>query len=239
MRPRIAITLEMSIREERRLNYLDLAYARSIEEAGGLALYFPSLPFPGKSEEILSMIDGLILTGGQTSTLLTMGKKLRRPSVFLRISGRILTWIFSGDAEGRETHPGDLSRDADHEHSLGGNALPGSCQPGTRVDVARAADGQPPARHRMQVEPGSRLAEVLGGMLEFEVVSTHHQAVKGLGKDVRASAKSPDGLVEGIEVPGNPRAIGIQWHPEKDPTSESSRRIFRALIEMTSSSARV
>jgi putative glutamine amidotransferase len=74
---------------------------------------------------------------------------------------------------------------------------------------------------------------MLDGMLEFEVCSTHHQAVKDLGKDLRVSARSADGLVEGIELLGYPKVIGIQWHPEKDPGSEASRRLLRALVEMS------
>ena len=29
-----------------------------------------------------------------------------------------------------------------------------------------------------------------------------------------ATAVSPDGVIEGIEVPGHPFALGVQWHPE-------------------------
>jgi gamma-glutamyl-gamma-aminobutyrate hydrolase PuuD len=57
-----------------------------------------------------------------------------------------------------------------------------------------------------------------------------------LGKGLRVSAKSPDGIVEGIELSGHPKVIGVQWHPEKDPASEASRRLLRALVEMASSS---
>jgi putative glutamine amidotransferase len=70
------------------------------------------------------------------------------------------------------------------------------------------------------------------GMAGFEVSSTHHQAVRTLGKNLQISARAPDGIVEGIELPDHPKVIGIQWHPEKDPQSEASRRLFQSLVEM-------
>jgi len=89
-----------------------------------------------------------------------------------------------------------------------------------------------PARHKVTIEGGSRLADFMKGMVEFEVSSSHHQAVKALGKNLQISARAPDGIVEGIELPDHPKVIGIQWHPEKDPHSEASRRLFQGLVEM-------
>jgi putative glutamine amidotransferase len=44
------------------------------------------------------------------------------------------------------------------------------------------------------------------------VNSIHHQAVATTGTRLRASAWSPDGLIEAVEAPG---LLGIQWHPER------------------------
>jgi signal recognition particle GTPase len=40
------------------------------------------------------------------------------------------------------------------------------------------------ARHSVTVEPGSRLAEIMKGIPRLEICSTHHQAVKDLGKNL-------------------------------------------------------
>ncbi|MEZ4375489.1 MAG: gamma-glutamyl-gamma-aminobutyrate hydrolase family protein [Polyangiaceae bacterium] len=42
--------------------------------------------------------------------------------------------------------------------------------------------------HRVSIEPGTRLFQLLGGSLE--VNSTHHQAVDRLGRDLRVAARS-------------------------------------------------
>lgn len=46
------------------------------------------------------------------------------------------------------------------------------------------------------------------------VNSLHHQNVRDLAPELVATAVAPDGLVEGVEVPGHPFALAVQWHPE-------------------------
>lgn len=69
--------------------------------------------------------------------------------------------------------------------------------------------------HGIDVAPGSRLAEALGAT-EVLVNSMHHQAVNALADGLRISARSPDGLVEGVEAEDSEWwAVGVQWHPEE------------------------
>ena len=56
----------------------------------------------------------------------------------------------------------------------------------------------------------------------------HHQAIDRLGDELVAVAWAADGTVEGIELPGAPFAVGVQWHPEEDGID---RRLFEALVE--------
>lgn len=67
--------------------------------------------------------------------------------------------------------------------------------------------------HNVTIEPGSLLARQLGRM-ETAVNSLHHQGIRRLANELRATAVAPDGLIEGIEVIDHPYAVGVQWHPE-------------------------
>ena len=64
----------------------------------------------------------------------------------------------------------------------------------------------------------------------MSVNSAHHQAVRAIGPDVVINAVAPDGVIEGIELPGRRFCLGVQWHPEFsiDP---GDALIFRAFIE--------
>jgi putative glutamine amidotransferase len=64
------------------------------------------------------------------------------------------------------------------------------------------------------------------------VNSTHHQAVSRPGKGVLVSAWAPDGVIEAIELPDHPFALGVQWHPEALAGREPRHRaILRGLVE--------
>lgn len=65
--------------------------------------------------------------------------------------------------------------------------------------------------HRVNPMPGSRLAALVGGV-PFYVNSQHRQGV--LVSPAIVAARSDDGLVEAIEVPGQRFCAGVQWHPE-------------------------
>jgi putative glutamine amidotransferase len=54
------------------------------------------------------------------------------------------------------------------------------------------------------------------GTTELPVNSIHHQGVKTVGNNLRASAYSPDGIVEAYENRnGGQFLMGVQWHPER------------------------
>ena len=85
--------------------------------------------------------------------------------------------------------------------------------------------------HEVAVEPGSRLARVLGAVA-VSVNSFHHQAVERLGGGLRAVAWAPDGTVEGIEGADGRFVLGVQWHAETlDEVELSQARLFGALVD--------
>ena len=69
--------------------------------------------------------------------------------------------------------------------------------------------------HSVSFEPGSSLARLYPGIADARVNSIHHQAIKTLGRNLRAEAHSqPDGVVEAIRHSGTGFVLGVQWHPE-------------------------
>jgi len=49
----------------------------------------------------------------------------------------------------------------------------------------------------------------------FQVNSSHHQAVKVIGKGLIPFAYADDGIVEGIYLGDYAFLLGVQWHPER------------------------
>jgi putative glutamine amidotransferase len=82
------------------------------------------------------------------------------------------------------------------------------------------------------IEKGSRLSAILNDD-PLPVNSLHHQALKEVPSTYRVVARSPDGVIEGIEVPHHPFAVGVQWHPEELVASrETARRLFVAFVDV-------
>jgi putative glutamine amidotransferase len=235
MKPRIGITLELSKKGEKRTSFLDLAYAECVKDAGGIPLHFPPLPKVEFIQGIIPLIDGLVLTGGADINPSYYREEISAPVVLspdqrtdfdlalfqAALSGdKAILAICHGMQIVNVALGGTLYQDIPTQ-------VPGAIEHRGKKDSS-------PARHGVTVEAGSGLAGIMGGTLRFEICSTHHQAVKDLGRDLRVIARSSDGIIEGIELPGHPKVIGVQWHPEKDSQSEATRRLFRALVEATS-----
>ena len=103
-------------------------------------------------------------------------------------------------------------------------------QPGREVQNA----------HPVTVTPGSRLAAVLAGAPENELVgevlvnSSHHQAIDKPGEQLRVVATSPvDGVIEALEGAAPEQfVLAVQWHPERSYESSAvSRALFAAFLD--------
>jgi putative glutamine amidotransferase len=84
--------------------------------------------------------------------------------------------------------------------------------------------------HGAQFEGGSRLAEIAGSGAA-EINSSHHQAIARPGRNLRVTAHSTDGIIEGVEWTGDANWVtGVQWHPERMFGDAFSERLFRAFV---------
>lgn len=89
--------------------------------------------------------------------------------------------------------------------------------------------------HRVEIEPESRLASMIG-VEPKRVNSRHHQAVKTLAPDLRVAARARDGVVEAIEHTGKRFAVAVQWHAEdrlNDPRDVALFAAFAKAVEET------
>ena len=78
-------------------------------------------------------------------------------------------------------------------------------------------------------EPKSRLASAVEG--SCRVNSLHHQAIKRLGRGLKVTAHSEDGLVEAVESAEEyPFLMAVQWHPEEIVGRPEQRKIFEQFI---------
>jgi putative glutamine amidotransferase len=112
---------------------------------------------------------------------------------------------------------------------------------GSLVQDLKTAINHRPGRevveaHWVQVAPGSRLAALIpqGQILETQVNSSHHQAIRVPGDNLRVVGVCPaDEVIEAVELDSPEHfVLGVQWHPERTYThSALSRGIFAAFVQ--------
>ncbi|MCE5235664.1 MAG: gamma-glutamyl-gamma-aminobutyrate hydrolase family protein [Clostridiaceae bacterium] len=199
--PLIGITPSLS--DDGRTFKLYDAYCALLKEAGGEAIL---LPYGFTS---FSLLDGAIFSGGG--------------DVDGSLGGYENSDVLDGVFEARDAFEIRLF-EAAFEHNLpmlgicrGHQILNVALKGSLYRDIAEAGFQEEhrlggKAEHEIRTAPGSLARKLLGETAA--VWSTHHQAVKDLGRGFRATAWSPEGVVEAIEHE-NGRILGLQTHPER------------------------
>jgi gamma-glutamyl-gamma-aminobutyrate hydrolase PuuD len=201
---------------------IPVAYVNAIEAAGGRPLLVP--PSTEGIEETLDRLDGLLFSGGsdldpelygQDAHPETNGIVRRRdlaeiallraaldrdmPVLAVCRGSQVLNVVLGGDLV---QHLPDILGDEKHKHT-----------PGEFAD------------HDVELEPGTRVREILGD--HAPVKSHHHQGYGRLGEGLQQAARAEDGTVEALEDPSRRFALGVLWHPE----AGEDFALFEALVE--------
>ena len=181
------------------------------------------------TDEALSRLDGLILTGGGDLEPALYGEA-PHPTVYMI------------DAE-RDRNELDLARRLVDRSlptlcicrglqvlnvALGGTLHQHLPELGTRT-AHRIHTPPGPAWHDVEVEPDSVLGRILGAR-RLSAASWHHQAVARPAPNLRPVARAQDGTIEALEHPSHPFLLAVQWHPELDAASHTAHQaLFNAL----------
>ena len=86
--------------------------------------------------------------------------------------------------------------------------------------------------HFINFTSKTRLSKIAANK-KIMVNSFHHQAVKKIPENFLISAKTSDGIIEAIELKDKNRfCLGVQWHPEElFDTDEFSKEIFKSFVK--------
>ena len=85
--------------------------------------------------------------------------------------------------------------------------------------------------HDVDIKAGTALMQIVQND-KIRVNSRHHQGVCEIGKGLVVSGCASDGLVEALELPDHPFAVGVQWHPETlSSYAPEAVRLFGALTD--------
>ncbi len=84
--------------------------------------------------------------------------------------------------------------------------------------------------HAVEIEETSRLYGLVE-KTEVFVNSLHHQGIKEVGSELVITARAPDGIIEGLELPGERFVVAVQWHPEMMSKGDATAAaIFKGFV---------
>lgn len=214
---------------------LNQSYNKAIMAAGGVPLMIPHVEDAESLRELYEMLDGLMLPGGVDihpryydeephpkldptddgldwieATLLRWALADDMPVFGICRGEQVLNVVMGGTLW--QDLPSEYATVFDHRESF---------KRKIRDYLA----------HDVRIDPDSRLAEIAGATRVW-VNTSHHQAIKRVAPGLRATAWSPDDLVEGVESPDHFFVVAVQWHPEEMVKKhEWALRLFRAFVD--------
>ena len=180
---------------------------------------FNAIPFPlfhskQKFKDIISLIDGIIITGGNFDIdPIHYGKQnnLSRTMKDSRTDFEIKICKQS------------LKKNIPVLGICGGEQLINVCLGGTLIQDIKnlkiktlnheQINPRNETSHSVVIDNKTKLFKIFNKS-KIKVNSAHHQAVDKLGKNLIVSSKSSDGIIESIESTIHNWCIGVQWHPE-------------------------
>ena len=230
-RPVIGITVgTCSTRQQNPRFGTNQVYVRSIEDAGGLAVLIPPMA-KRDAVELLDRLDGLMIPGGadvdpsfygetaapdveesdrprdNLEMALIRAAEKRRMSVFGICRGQQMVNV---------VHGGTLYQDI-------------RTQTGSKLKHrSPKSQGRDYLSHEVDIEADSWFAETVHSK-HLRVNSLHHQAVHGIGRGLRVTAVSPDGIIEGLET-ADRRVVCVQCHPEELSEIRWARDLFSSFV---------
>ncbi len=210
---------------------LTAAYVTALENAGLIPLIVPPLANADAASAILDSVAGLVLTGGEDVDPARYGEKRHEKVRSVNAARDATEASLIKEAKERGTPVLAICRGIQILNvALGGTLvqdIPSQCETKIAHDEESARDSR---THEISVEPGSLIATAVGTE-HLTVNSFHHQSVKRVADGMRVTARSPDGIIEGIESTDEDWwVMAVQWHPEEmtDSAEPWDRGLFQS-----------
>jgi putative glutamine amidotransferase len=230
-RPLIGVTTYHREIEERPRFCLPSAYVDAVRAAGGM----PVLLTPGEERpaELLESLEALVFSGGGDLDPAHFGGSDHPSCYFICEERDAFELELIRAALERETPVLAICRGSQVLNVALGGSLHSHLEEVVGDAILHRESQTLHTYHPVKLDPGSRLAELLGATELAEVASWHHQAVDRLGAGLRPVAWAPDGTVEALELIDAPQLLAVQWHPELQIERGSPHlKLFEAIVRM-------
>lgn len=193
-------------------------YVNAIRNAGGMPVVLPPTP-EAEIPELLSHLDGVLMIGGNDYPPELYGEETHKSVVKMEDERTQFDLALTRAVLKNKRVPFlGICAGCQVLNIASGGSLTQDIPSQVKDPVLHASpDGWTAGfnKHVVQVEPDSKIAKIMN-KAELEVVTSHHQCVNKVGKDLKVAARAKDGVIESVESTDKNFAVGVQWHPERD-----------------------
>jgi putative glutamine amidotransferase len=229
----VAVTASIRLDGDTSRVRLTAAYVTALESAGLIPLIIPPLSSASAAAAIMDSVSGLVLTGGEDVDPARYGEKRHEKVRSINAARDATEAALIQEAKARGKPVLAICRGIQILNVALGGTLVQDIQSQCNTTIAHDEDSPRDARsHEISVEPGSLIAKAVGTE-HLTVNSFHHQSVKRVADGMRVTARSPDGVIEGIESTEDWWVMAVQWHPEEmtDSPEPWDRGLFKAFAQ--------
>lgn len=238
-KPVIGVSMGLSMEDHKpeifpayRFEFLKQQYYEILEVHDAIALPLPNTICLEHSDYYLSLLDGLVLIGGEdvnpylygleksdlTGDIFPRRDNFERELVFKSVSRKIpILGICRGHQMLNVVFGGSLHQDLSEREE-------------ETLDHSQTPERDFSNSHPIRIESGSRLSKILNEP-QIKVNSAHHQIIRRVAQGLRAVAFAPDGVIEALEGEDEGYLLSVQWHPEVEPVTPAADAVFEDFIK--------
>lgn len=194
---------------------INTAFSEMIERAGAVPIVFPQIEEMEKVNHYLNLVDGILLIGGSDISPHLYGEDPQRYLWDTNPRRDIVEMNILKRAMERKVPILAICRGMQLLNVyLGGDLYQDIYEQKEDVMVHSFREDKKIAYyHNIYMEESSHMEKIFGR--KTLVNSYHHQAIRKLAGDLKATARTGDGIIEAVEYKNEDQFIlGVQFHPE-------------------------
>ncbi len=208
---------------------LPFTYINSIKNSGGIPIVIPVINEETYIDNIINIIDGLVISGGddinpnlyhEELSNFSQGIDDELDGFQIKIIEKALTLNLPilGICRGHQiinvAFNGTITQDLSLLH--------------TEVEVIhdqlKMGITRNQSVHEVILSKDSKLWNLYGDKLKTN--SFHHQIIGKVGKGLKVTGQTKDGIIEVIESMNHDFVLGVQWHPERSGINKALFDLF-------------
>lgn len=214
--------------------WLQNFFGEAVRLAGGVPIFVSNECRPEDMATIINRCDGLFLTGGEDVEPWRFNADDTVGNLDLYPKRDAIEFAAIEAADARKMPILGVCRGAQVLNVARGGTIYQDLEqeyPSKPRDHSRGQPGFHVQTHDVMINNGCRLHRLLGTE-RVQGATSHHQAIRDLGKGLTAVAYCPDDhVIEAVEEAGDRFVFGVQWHPEINNDDPSTLNLFKAFVD--------